>query len=920
MKKNISAKALSVRVLNNSHLILILMVLGVIFGLSGNAKAATYSVCASGCSETTIQAVFDSNDLEPGDIVEVQADTVGGSKTYNEQVTWGGDDAGDSSSQVTLQGRSGDIVIIDGEDTRSYCIYNDEVDYTTIKSLTVQDSTNRNINNSGTTDGVIVEDVTSVGGVSSFWFNAGTGIEIRNNTINQPDQYGLVFYNGDILDATVDNNNFIGVVGKTHTVGLHMGKTSNLVFTNNTISNWSTLNWTNPIFRFISPIDAVISNNTATDCDGHSFSMEGGTSSGENNIATNPGNTGFSFSGNVVSNFDNLAVSGWKEAAGILVEDTSDVIVSNSEVSISNRGVESHGFAQRDAAKLTCTNCIAHDAEGDGFNSSGTGSITCNKCLSYNNGITTNQSAGDGYTSHDDSTLNLYGSIAYGNRKSGAAVTGTSSGEIKNCSFYDNYESSFGSGWDSTGDIGIGINATGTWDVKNNITQGHPVEMMISANAITGGANITSNYNNFYDSLGGIAFDYDGTLYNFLNYKTASPTLDTNSQNSDPLFTSASTNDFTLNYLSPAIDSGTDTSLTTDYAGNPIYGTMDMGAYEYQPPHTIGTDRIDIGAGARIYGDGKFRNVATTSSLGADLEIKPQADFESFTSTQTRPFWMDITDLTWTAQEKQWTESSEDSSLTNTVHTIGDATSGVYYHIKVDGEMEDVTGTNCENNICLADANGNIEFTYTGTYSTHIFNITPRDEEIVAELTDVQLRIDRNNKTLNEDKRVYYEGGKTKLKGTNSVVADGRVKIYKNGKKYATAEVDENGNWDKNISLKHTKTYKIKIKFYDKFGTLRDKKEYKIKVDTEKPIFTDSSKKTITRTEKIKFSATDERSGISHYKVKLLDGQGKILRKWKKQKSDSYAIPEKVKSQVSQVVIRAYDKAGNHVQRRFSVR
>lgn len=42
--------------------------------------------------------------------------------------------------------------------------------------------------------------------------------------------------------------------------------------------------------------------------------------------------------------------------------------------------------------------------------------------------------------------------------------------------------------------------------------------------------------------------------------------------------------DFSLQSKSPLIDIGTDVSLTSDYAGNPINGTPDIGPYEYQPP------------------------------------------------------------------------------------------------------------------------------------------------------------------------------------------------------------------------------------------------------------------------------------------------------------------------------------------------
>ena len=50
----------------------------------------------------------------------------------------------------------------------------------------------------------------------------------------------------------------------------------------------------------------------------------------------------------------------------------------------------------------------------------------------------------------------------------------------------------------------------------------------------------------------------------------------------DPLFTSPTTGGFTLQATSPCINAGMDVGLTQDYAGNPIVGLPDIGAYEYQ--------------------------------------------------------------------------------------------------------------------------------------------------------------------------------------------------------------------------------------------------------------------------------------------------------------------------------------------------
>lgn len=54
-----------------------------------------------------------------------------------------------------------------------------------------------------------------------------------------------------------------------------------------------------------------------------------------------------------------------------------------------------------------------------------------------------------------------------------------------------------------------------------------------------------------------------------------------NFENTDPLMTNPAGLDFTLTSASPAINAGIDVGLTTDFAGNPIIGLPDIGAYEY---------------------------------------------------------------------------------------------------------------------------------------------------------------------------------------------------------------------------------------------------------------------------------------------------------------------------------------------------
>lgn len=187
-----------------------------------------------------------------------------------------------------------------------------------------------------------------------------------------------------------------------------------------------------------------------------------------------------------------------------------------------------------------------------------------------------------------------------------------------------------------------------------------------------------------------------------------------NKASTTPLFTDISNRNFRLQQFSQNIDSGVSISgLTTDIIGNPIYGNPDIGAYEYQPPYTIGENSINISGKTRLYADGKYRYItATSSSETADIMIRPKNGWGSDDYSE----YMNITINTWNKDgdyEKEWVESSDSAGIV--FHTIGDLEPGKKYIVKVDGvDYDSIT----------ADDTGKASFDYTGGYSTHVFNIT----------------------------------------------------------------------------------------------------------------------------------------------------------------------------------------------------
>lgn len=121
---------------------------------------------------------------------------------------------------------------------------------------------------------------------------------------------------------------------------------------------------------------------------------------------------------------------------------------------------------------------------------------------------------------------------------------------------------------------------------KNNATAGNTTAVVANCifwnNESAGGGiarSITDQYRLPINSL---------TIINSIdeaNFNDDSITITMNTSNSDPLFTDAANDDFTLAMTSPAVDSGDNTAVigTTDLLGNQrvFNTTVDMGAYEY---------------------------------------------------------------------------------------------------------------------------------------------------------------------------------------------------------------------------------------------------------------------------------------------------------------------------------------------------
>jgi hypothetical protein len=88
---------------------------------SGSSLAAIYTVGpGAGTSAATLTALLAARTLQPGDIVEFQAATPGGSATFNE--TWIPNGSGTAANPIIIRARPGDVITNDRQDAANNAI------------------------------------------------------------------------------------------------------------------------------------------------------------------------------------------------------------------------------------------------------------------------------------------------------------------------------------------------------------------------------------------------------------------------------------------------------------------------------------------------------------------------------------------------------------------------------------------------------------------------------------------------------------------------------------------------------------------------------------------------------------------------------------------------------------------------------
>lgn len=510
----------------------------------------------------------------------------------------------------------GDDPIIDGVDTRD-CITVGTANDVTIQNLELINGL-RCLEVTGTGTGLNVNNCVMRGSATDtitteciYTASTGAGHTYSDITIYQPHNVlatakGMYVTNGS--STALSNISFLGVAAKNSYSALEViNGTGTITLDNVSITGWNGRGGSTSRVVYLrgAPITSTLF--TMTDCDGAFYCKEatgGGasvftqldisgitgliqTESGGHSLTVNSGtwtNSDTSFSSDTLV-LNNISVIGKRIniTSTVATADLTDCTVSNSDVdgiatsgildTLTNcivTGAASRGIISADGAttlrNCSATNCgddglrsegaavvtdymgVYSNNEDDGVSANGTGSITCIGTVANDNGSIADVTSGDGYTSHNTSTLNLYGCTASGNWKSGVGTTDASGGIIYNCSFYNNFNTSVADDW------GLYINGSGGWTIRNCVTEGHLLEINVTAAAVLGGVTIDYGcYNN--TRTADLAFNWNGTAYNWADYLTNSG-QDANSLNDDPEFTDKANYDLSLKATSPCVGAG----------------------------------------------------------------------------------------------------------------------------------------------------------------------------------------------------------------------------------------------------------------------------------------------------------------------------------------------------------------------------
>jgi hypothetical protein len=214
---------------------------------------------------------------------------------------------------------------------------------------------------------------------------------------------------------------------------------------------------------------------------------------------------------------------------------------------------------------VTFDHCSIYGATSEGvdFYGAASSNIIFRYCSIYNNGANGVSVGLAGCSSNS-----FYYNVLYGNTTSGKyALNLRGSGlVVENNTLYNNANG-----------VDISNSDASSATVENNIFSTDATKHIVVVSGVTG---FTCDYNLYGDDTG-TRFSWAGSSYNFADWKSHS-SMDAHSPTpADPEFFNTSLPDFHVKLTSPAINAGTNVSLTQDYYGNPVVGTPTIGAAQF---------------------------------------------------------------------------------------------------------------------------------------------------------------------------------------------------------------------------------------------------------------------------------------------------------------------------------------------------
>lgn len=307
-------------------------------------------------------------------------------------------------------------------------------------------------------------------------------------------------------------------------------------------------------------------------------------------------------------------------------------------------------------------------------------------------------------------------------------------GGLENYSIHDNTCEGRGV-WSDTDKVNTQVNVT--W--YNNLFYSTNDKLLDKS----GQANnsVTYDYNLYWRSDAGTIFRYWNNDTSSLEFTTLALALfssqnpgtwDSHSLNVEP--------DANTSYYpdenSSLIDAGTNTSLNTDVYGNPIYGTQDIGAVEYQPPYDMDTDSIDDSGVVRVYADSKYRytTVNTTGNL-VDFKAVPALGWGSYAGAVV-PQWADIDITASGAAVSSWTVNTI-MDIDNVTFSLGSLSATTNYSIYADAVFNQTVQTNSTGWLVFNYSMDDQNVTFTLDEITYELNMSGYSTNIAVELGSV---------------------------------------------------------------------------------------------------------------------------------------------------------------------------------------